>query len=90
MPPPMIAMRDVPPAFGIPEGRCADAGARELQEVSTGQAQLPAFFLHGLHAASRPFGLLEILEERLELPNQGRAGHLHSLHFQKEWSPQGY
>src|SRR4029077_18250800 len=59
-----------------PAERCgADSGAGHLQEVAPGQAHLAPFFLHGLHGAARPFGLIEIFEEGLELPEHRSAGH---------------
>src|SRR5258708_15310827 len=46
-----------------------------LEEAAAGQAHLPSFLLYGLQASTRPLGLIEILEEGLELSQQWGARH---------------
>jgi hypothetical protein len=78
MPPPMTAIRDFDAVAANAAGlaiAAAQGEARNLQEVPAAQAQLPAFLLNDLNGTPRPLGLLEVLEETLELPQKGCAGH---------------
>src|SRR5713226_3604907 len=84
IPPPTIAMREVPAAraaaaASAPSGPLSAAAPTVAPPALRKSRRLRRicllFLLYSLHAAARPISLFEILEKGLELPEQWSARH---------------